>query len=174
MHLGIIRFLIEIFQQDQRLFFLRISHHFFQPRLACGHAHLLVLGEMVARVHFRPTGAELDHQIDVTLQIIRHRIRHNGRVLGDIDGRAGVQSQLKLMLGQKFAHGCTALPVELVQRVVPRIELNVDVLQTVFCGPRDGVFQFQAAADVDADAVYEFHGVSPAKLANKASNDTPA
>ena len=72
-----------------------------------------------------------------------------------------MQAQFKTVFIQQLAHGGTALGIEFRQRVVAGIELDVDMLQAVLRRPGNGVFQFQTAADIDADAVNETHRYAP-------------
>jgi len=68
-----------------------------------------------------------------------------------------VQPQFDAVLVEQLPDGGTTPGIECGQGVLPRVELDVDVAQMVLRRPLDRVFKFEAAADVDADAVAELH-----------------
>ncbi|MNC90106.1 hypothetical protein D3C83_61600 [compost metagenome] len=61
------------------------------------------------------------------------------------------------MLVHELARRRAALRVELRQRVLADVELDIDVAQPVLRRPGDGVLEIQAAADVHSYTVEQLH-----------------
>ena len=157
MHLGVLRLLVEVLEQQQRLLLLGMGDDALEPLAAGLHAHALVLGEVVARVHHHPARPELREDVHVALQVIGRRVGDMGRVLGDVHRRVGVQAEPDAVLLEQPAHAGAALRIEGRQRVLRRVELDVDVADPVLRRPLDALLEADLAPEVDADAVFQSH-----------------
>ena len=157
-HLGIFRFLVEVLQQNHGFLFFSVAANTFQTFLAGVHAHLFIGTEVVAGMDDDPLCVELGKDVDVAAQVGFDAFADVRRILCNIDRRQRVQCKVHAVPLECGTHIGAARVVERGNRVGGGIELDVDVFDIILCRPVDGVFEGQAAADVDADAVEKAHG----------------
>jgi hypothetical protein len=159
-HLGVLRFLVQVLEQQPRAAAPRVLDHAFGPLESGAHPHLDVGGEVVAGVHHDPPGTQPRRGVDVALDILVHRLGHHGRVLRDVDRRKGVQPELHAVPLARRADAARALVVEAGEGVRRGVELDVDVAHAVAARPLDPILQPHPSAEVDPDPVSQRHVVS--------------
>ena len=161
-HFGVFRFLVQVLQKHQSAALLGVIDDALQPFASGAHPLFTVRGEVKAGMQDDPLRTEPYRGIDIGSHIGVDRFADIGRIFRDVDRRRSVQPEMN---AGAFAGGTQrggARPVDRAERVVPGIELHVDVADFVRRGPGDRVFQFQFAADIDADPVTQRgHGAPP-------------
>ena len=126
-----------------------------------GHPPLFVGGEMEARMHDDPFGAEPGRDLDIGLEVTLDGIADIGRHFCDIDRRGGVQTEMHAVPFAGPAHADGARVVEAAQRIGAGVKLDVDPAHLMLCRPHERVFQPEPAPDVNPDPITQTHQVAP-------------
>ena len=117
------RLLVQVFEQNQRAVPLGMTHDPLQSVETGGHPPLLIGGEMEARMHDNPFGAEPWRGLDISLEITIDGVADKGRHLCNIDCGGGVQPEMDSVpfAGPTYAGG--ARVVEAAKRIGAAVEL---------------------------------------------------
>src|SRR5688500_18545417 len=108
-------------------------------------------------MHNDPLRAQLRINIDVSLQIFFDGVAYIRRILGDVDGRQGMQTELNPVLFTCGAHACCAAVVESRECVGRCVELDIDKTHGVFRRPLDSVFELCSASNINAYSLPKAH-----------------
>jgi hypothetical protein len=136
MHLGVVRLLVQVFQQNQRAMPLGAADDPLQPFEPDGHPTLLVWAEVEAGMHDDPFGAHPRCHLDIGFEIPLDRVADKGRIFGDVDRRRGVQHEMHAVPLAGPTRPGGAGPVDARQLGV---ELNVDPAHPMRGSPFDRV-----------------------------------
>ena len=150
-----------VFKQDQRAVSLGMTDDPLQSIETGGHPPLFVGGEMEARMHDDPFGAQPWRDFDIGLEITLDGIADIGRHFCDIDRRGGVQAEMHAVSFAGPAHAGGARVVEAAQRIGVGVELDVDPAHFMLCRPLEPLFEPEPAPDVNPDPITQTHQVAP-------------
>ena len=159
MNFGVVRFKVQVLQQEPHTRGLGVGSGPLQPRQRRIDAILPVGGEVEPGVHNRPLAVHALRQVDIRAQVLVDGVRKEGRELGHVDARQGMQADVDIVLEARRPDGGHALVRPGAQHVGADVRAEVEKVDAVRGGPRQGVLQ-PVGAGVVADAVLEVHDPS--------------
>ena len=103
---------------------------------------------MEARMHDDPFGAQPWGNLDVGLEVMLDGVGDIGRYFSDIDRRGCVKAEVDGVPFARSAHAGGARVVEAAQHIGAAVELDVDPVHFMLCGPLDRVFELEPTSDI--------------------------